>query len=106
MFKCLTEAKRIGASCHTLVRALFNDNVLIKLRAVQGILRLEKPYGTARLEAACHRANHFSTLNYNAIKTILEKGLNQQALAPAFDQLGSSYTEGGLFCRDTSTMIQ
>ena len=103
---CLTEAKRIGISCHTLVLALFNDNVLIKLRAVQGILRLEKPYGTVRLEAACHRANHFSTLNYNAIKTILKKGLDQQALAPAFDQLGSSYTEDGLFCRDTSTMIQ
>jgi transposase len=102
---CLTQAQRIGVSCHKIVLALFNDNVLIKLRAVQGILRLEKPYGTQRLEAACHRADHFSTLNYSSIKTILKNGLDQQALAPAFDQLSSTYTEGGLFCRDTSTLI-
>lgn len=103
---CLTQAKHIGPSCHAVVLALFNDNVLIRLRAVQGLLRLEKPYGAQRLEAACHRALHFSTLNYTSIKTILKKGLDQQALAPAFDQLGSTYTQGGLFCRDTSTMIQ
>jgi hypothetical protein len=36
---CLREAQRIGPSCYALVHALFGDQVLIKLRAVQGVRR-------------------------------------------------------------------
>ncbi|WP_425267480.1 Mu transposase domain-containing protein [Cupriavidus lacunae] len=42
---CLREAKRIGPSCSALVRVLFGDRVLIKLRAVQGLLRFAQQYG-------------------------------------------------------------
>ena len=103
---CLSCAEQIGPACYSLVRALFADRVLIKLRAVQGVLRLKQQYGAARLEAACSRANHYGTPHYRAVKTILQKGLDQQALLLAFDTLTATYTEGGRFCRDIPTLLQ
>jgi len=103
---CLAEAERIGPACYALVHALFEDAVLERLRAVQGILRLAHKHGTARLEAACSRANHYGTQTYRAVKTILERGMDQQAMRAGFDALAATYTEGGRFCRDTSTMLQ
>lgn len=102
---CIKEAERIGPACFALVHALFGDAVLVKLRAVQGVLRLAKSCGAARLEAACRRANHFGTPTYRAVKTILQKGLDQQAVEPAFDQLSLTYSQGGRFCRDTETLL-
>ena len=104
---CLTEAQRIGPECHAVVLALFNDNVLIRLRAVQGILRLVHTFGAVRLEAACLRANHFATPSYRAIKTILQKGLDQQheQHALSWDAPVTTYTQGGRFCRDTHTLM-
>jgi hypothetical protein len=68
---CLREAQRIGPQCHALIQALFADQVLVNLRAVQAILRLEKPYGALRLEAACARAVSFGSLRYRSVKAIL-----------------------------------
>lgn len=102
---CLREAERIGPSCHALVRAMFGDTVLVKLRAVQSVLRLEKTYGAIRLEAACRRANHFGTPTSRAVKTILQKGLDLQTDHSAFDVLSATYTQGGRFCRDTETLL-
>ena len=53
---CATQAERIGASCAALIEQLLSDHVLERLRAAQGVLALLKPYGAARLEAACARA--------------------------------------------------
>ena len=103
---CLSCAEQIGPACYALVHAMFGDKVLIKLRAVQGVLRLKQKYGAVRLEAACSRANHYGTPHYQAVKTILQKGLDQQTLLLAFDALASTYTEGGRFCRDTETILQ
>jgi transposase len=103
---CLSCAEQIGPACYALVHAMFGDKVLVKLRAVQGVLRLKQKYGAIRLEAACSRANHYGTPNYQSVKTILQKGLDQQALLAAFDALASTYTEGGRFCRDTETILQ
>jgi hypothetical protein len=103
---CLQQAERIGPACHALVHAMFGDAVLERLRAVQGILRLAHKHGTARLEAACSRANHYGTQTYRAVKTILERGMDQQEMTAGFDALAATYTEGGRFCRDTSTMLQ
>jgi transposase len=103
---CLAEAQRIGPACHAMVHAMFGDAVLIRMRAVQGVLRFKSKYGAARLEAACSRANHYGTPGYKVIKSILEKGLDQQTLLAAFDALASTYTEGGRFCRDTNTILQ
>jgi transposase len=102
---CLTRAEAIGPACLELVRALFADRVLIKLRAVRGLLRLAKTVGEIRLEAACARANRFGTQNLRSVKTILQKGLDQQPDLPAFDQLATTYTQGGRFCRDTETLL-
>jgi hypothetical protein len=102
---CLKQAEQVGPACLTLVRALFADRVLIKLRAVQGLLRLAKTYGASRLEAACARANRFGTQTLRAVKAMLAKGLDQQAELPAFDQLAATYTEGGRFCRDPQTLL-
>ena len=103
---CLSEAERIGPACLALVHAMFGDTVLIRMRAVQGVLRLKQKYGAARLEAACSRANHYGTPGYKVVKSILEKGLDQQTLLSAFDALAATYTEGGRFYRDTQTILQ
>ena len=103
---CLKSALQIGPACHALVHALFGDHVLIKMRAVQGVLRLKQKYGSARLEAACSRANHYGTPGYKVVKTILEKGLDQLTPLAAFDALATPYTQGGRFCRDTQTILQ
>ncbi len=103
---CLAEAERIGPACFALVHALFGDAVLLRMRAVQGVLRFKSKCGATRLEAACSRANHYGTPGYKVVKSILEKGLDQQALLAAFDALASTYTEGGRFYRDTQTIIQ
>jgi hypothetical protein len=103
---CVSQAERIGPACSALVHALFADQVLVRLRAVQGVLRMQQKYGAVRLEAACSRANHYGTQTYRAVKTILEKGLDQLALVPAFDALAATYTEGGRFYRDIQTILQ
>ena len=103
---CLQQAERIGPACYALVHALFDDAVLERLRAVQGILRLADRHGAVRLEAACSRANHYGTQTYRAVKTILDKGMDHQPIVAGFDALAATYTEGGRFCRDTSTMLQ
>jgi transposase len=103
---CLREALRIGPQCHALVQALFADQVLVNLRAVQAVLRLEKTYGALRLEAACARAIHFGSLRYRSVKAILVKGLDQATPPPAADtELAGTYSRGGRFCRDTQTLL-
>ena len=78
------------------------------LGAEKGMVCLNKKYGNARLEAACHRALAFQSVRYKTIKSILQKGLEYAALPDglAFDALTETYTGNGRFCRDTSTLLQ
>lgn len=46
-------------------------------RACLGLLHLTKRYGKARLEAACHRAQHIGSMNYKSIASILENSLDK-----------------------------
>lgn len=101
---CLRSAQAIGPACYAIVHAMFGDRVLIKMRSVQGLLRLKEKFGATRLEAACSRANHCGTPSYKVVKTILEKGLDCQAVQLAFDALSATYTEGGRFYRDSKTI--
>lgn len=104
---CLREAQRIGASCQALIQALLSDPVLVNLRTAQSVLRLEKTYGTKRLEAACERAVRFGCVRYRSVKAILIKGLDQED-APALTNetpLANTYTHGGRFCRDPQTLL-
>lgn len=51
-------------------------------RACWGVLRLAKRYSPQRLEAACFRALAMNVCAYRSLKSILEKGLDRQALEP------------------------
>ena len=100
---CLTQAERIGPACRGVIERLFADRVLDNLRAAQGVIRLAKKHGATRLEAACARALSFDAARYRTVKTILDKGLDQQIQSTSFDCLAETYTHGGRFCRDPRT---
>lgn len=81
---CIAKAERTGPMCRELVDRLFSHKVLDNLRAVQGVLKLADRFGSKRLEQACGRALEHDTPLYRAVKSILEKGLDQ---APATTQV-------------------
>ena len=49
-------------------------------RSCLGILRLEKNYGSSRLEAACRRALVIGGLSFKSVESILKRRLDQQPL--------------------------
>lgn len=101
---CLAVAERVGPHCRTVVERLFADRVLDKLRAAQGLIRLAKTHGDARLEAACERALSFDDPRYRTIKTILARGLDQQVIS--IDTTAADlYRRGGRFCRKSTDLI-
>ena len=103
---CLTQAKRIGESCHAFIKRLFASRVLDNLRAAQGVVGLARRYGDKRVEAACLRALTFDNVRYSAVRQILEKGLDQQPNeSNAFDTLSDAYTGGGRFHRDPNKLL-
>lgn len=76
---CLERAKSVGEATHKLIEQVFaQQHPLDGLRRAQGILAMAKRYTPRRLEAAAERAMGFGTTTYQAIKRILEKGLDQQ----------------------------
>ena len=79
---CATQAERIGLSCAALIEQLLADHILERLRAAQGVLALLKPYGAARLEAACARAIAHGSPYYRTVKTILATGADQRIDVP------------------------
>lgn len=105
---CLRQSQAVGPHCHKLIKKLFSDKVLDRLRAAQGILSLKKNYGSMRLEAACQRALAFYTIEYRAVKQILQAGLEYEAIpeAEAFDTLSETYTGKGRYSRNTRTLLQ
>jgi transposase len=52
-------------------------------RACVGILRLAKPFGGARVEAACARALEIGALSYRSVRSILDHKLDRQAKSAA-----------------------
>jgi transposase len=103
---CRTQSEQVGPSCQALIERLFADGIVERLRAAQGIIRLRKRHGDARLEAACRRALAFENIGYNAVKTILNNGLDQVTdPIDAFDQLSDAYTGGARFCRHAGDLF-
>jgi hypothetical protein len=103
---CLKQAQAIGPACASLIEQLFAQRVLDNLRAAQGVVGLAKRFGPLRLEAACARALAFDQPRYRAVKTILEKGLDQSESTPAQPSLLSPvYTGEARFLRDTSKLF-
>jgi hypothetical protein len=102
---CLRQAEETGPACHQVIQRLFGDRVLDNLRAAQGIIGLKKKYGLARLESACKRALHFDNPRYKTVKTILEKGLDQNIVHEAdATSLSSVYTGTGRFLRQPGAL--
>jgi len=55
-------------------------------RACLGIVRLARPFGAARLDAACARAIEIGTLSYRSVRSILDHKLDRHdAPKPAAD---------------------
>lgn len=54
-------------------------------RSCLGIMRLGKPYGRERLEAACARARALGASSYRSIESILRQGLERQPLPERAD---------------------
>jgi transposase len=103
---CLAAAERIGPHCRGVIERLFAHRVLDNLRAAQGVVRLARTHGEARLEAACERALAFDDPRYRTVKTILARGLDQQSASATEAALDNDlYARGGRFCRDVSDRI-
>lgn len=103
---CLQQARTIGPAAQALVEALFAHRVLDNLRAAQGIVSsLPKRFAPARVEAACARALACDSPQYRTVKTILEKGLDQEPPAPEPAPLPAAYTGQGRFGRDTRQLL-
>lgn len=94
-------AKKIGPNCARVVGEVMASRPHPEqgFRSCLGIIRLAKANGDARLEAACLRALHFSTVSYRSIESILQKRLEAQPLevdlpfkTPAHDNVrGQTY---------------
>jgi hypothetical protein len=78
--RCREIAARVGPATVQVVESLLAERPLDRLRSVQGILRLQKSVGPARLERACARAIHYDTVSYRQIKAILNAALDQEPL--------------------------
>ena len=76
----LNQAAHIGASTARAAALMLDSSICIEqnYKACFGMLMLKNKYNAQRLEAACKRALLGSRVNYNMIKSILEKGLDKQ----------------------------
>jgi len=77
---CRQLAAKIGPSTAQVVETLLGERPLDRLRAVQGILRLEETVGRQRLEAACARAIYYGDVRYRRIRDILNAALDREPL--------------------------
>jgi transposase len=79
--KIRADADRIGPATAMLVGRIFEERRHREqgIRACLGILRLERHYGGARLEAACLRGLDIGVRTYGSIRSILENKLDQHA---------------------------
>jgi len=77
---CRQIAANIGPSTVQVVETLLGERPLDRLRAVQGILRLEETVGRQRLEAACVRAIYYGDVRYRRIRDILNAALDREPL--------------------------
>jgi transposase len=74
---CLERAERIGPACLQLVRRMFGDRVLDRLRGVQSLLRLAETFGDARLESACALIGEVDRVSSKTVRVMLQKGLDR-----------------------------
>ena len=77
------DAARIGPATAALCEQILEHRPHPEqgFRACLGIVRLARPFGAARLEAASLRAIEIGTLSYRSVRSILDNKLDRQAAA-------------------------
>nr|WP_306768073.1 IS21 family transposase [Bradyrhizobium sp. MOS002] len=80
--RLLAAAEKVGSSTIALCEAIMRTKPHPEqgFRSCLGILRLEKTYGTQRLEAACRRGISIGSASYRSIASILKTGLDKSFL--------------------------
>lgn len=101
---CLERAKQVGPACLALVRRMFGDRVLDRLRGVQSLLRLAQTFGAKRLEAACVRIGEVDRVSARTVRLMLEKGL-EQATEPVAPATSPIYQGQGRFYRKPKASV-
>lgn len=83
-----TEAKKIGPWALHFVDGVFRKRKHPQLgfRTCQGMLRLAKKYGHARIEIACQKAAAVGGFSYRSLESLLLHNLDQFNRAPAKEQ--------------------
>lgn len=82
--KIMSWAEKTGYETACLFQAILEDrdHAHVGLRVCLGIIRLEKDYPLARIEAACLRANLLGSTKLDSIRSILDLGLDAIPVAP------------------------
>jgi transposase len=83
--RIIREAERVGSSTVMLCQMILEHRPHPEqgFRTCLGIVRLAKPFGPARLEAACLRALQVGARNYGSVKSILDNRLDGQPVRRA-----------------------
>lgn len=93
--RLLAQARQIGPKTVELAETLMRERKHPEhgYRAVQGILRLGKTFGEARLEAACARAVAVRARSYRHVESILKNGLDRAPLPDIPEDTPTGTTE-------------
>jgi transposase len=102
---CLEQAQRVGPACAELIELLLADHILERLRAAQGVLRLQHSYGASRLEAACARALAHGTPFYRTVKAILAGGFDRHPLPDTNAANSDLHAPTARFARDAYSLF-
>jgi transposase len=75
-------AGTVGPNCAAAVEQILSTQLHPEMgyRSCLGIMRLSRSYQKPRMEAACQRAVYLKVCSYRSIKSILQTGLDAQAL--------------------------
>lgn len=90
-------ARVLGDEVEHLVEAIFGaDDVLLRLRRVQAVIKHLESFPPARARSAAKRALHFGCTDYASLKSILRRGLDLQPLP---QERTRSWASGSRFAR-------
>ena len=86
--KIISWAKSLGKNTGLVVEQIIKrkEHPVLGYRSSLGIIRLEKTYGRARVEAASTRAVAFGAYSYQSVKSILKKGLDKKPIEKDSDK--------------------
>ena len=82
--RLVTWAERVGPNAASLVQTILASKPHPEqgYRSCLGLMRLGSRYSPERLEAAAQRALVLGGTSYHSVKSILDKGLDQEPLRP------------------------